>query len=209
MLLIRHIIIIGIIFASAIDSTADSKAYRNNKSTYEGIQDRQNSADRLRPRVYQTKNWIVREEIDQLDEADKVKQALAVYKKRKESTYKHQVWIYDKIIDQNDVYVDFITNDFNKDIVFSPNEDFVYYLEYSSDGEHKVYGVKIGTEETFFINTAEDFFIKTCEQNNTSYVITTKDGEIDSYHVFDLDGNKVQFIEKLEDIDDLKNVICY
>jgi len=110
---------------------------------------------------------------------------------------------------QNDVYVDFISNDFNKDIVFSPNEDFVYYLEYSSDGEHKVYGVKIGTEETFFINTAEDFFIKTCEQNNTSYVITTKDGEIDSYHVFDLDGNKVQFIEKLEDIDDLKNVICY
>jgi len=209
MLFIRHIIIIGIIFASSIILAADSKVYLKNKGIYAGIQDRTNAIDRLRPRVYQIKNWIVREEIDRVDEVDKVKQALAVYKRRKNPTYLHKVWIYDKIVDQNDVYVDFITNDFNRDIVFSPNEDFVYYLEYSPEGEYKLYGVRIGTEETFFINTAEDFFIKTCEQTDTSYVVLSKEGEIDSYHIFDLDGNKVQFIEKLENIDDLKSVICY
>lgn len=209
MLFIRYIIFIAMIFASSISLAAENKVYPKNKGIYAGIQGRANAIDRLRPRVYQIKNWIVREEIDMLDEASMVKQALSVYQNRNNPIYRHKVWIYDKIIDQNDVYVDFITNDFNKDIIFSPDEDFVYYLEYTPGGEHKLYGVRIGTEETFFINTAEDFFIKTCEQADTSYVVLSKEGEIDSYHIFNLDGNKVQFIEKLENIDDLKSVICY
>jgi len=154
-------------------------------------------------RVYRLKNYTVKEEVNVVDEA------LKVFERKSPPVYSKKVWIYDQVEDRSQAYVEFMTNEFNEDIVFSPGEEFVYYLEYTPEGEHRLYGIKIGTEEKFFINTAEDFFIETCEDKDTSYVIVAEDGQVDSYHVFDLEGSKVQFIEKLDNIEDLKNVICY
>ncbi len=167
-----------------------------------------NSPDRKSPRVYETNNWIVREEVD---EVEKVHDALKVFQSRKIPVYNRRVWIYDKVVDKNDVFVDFITNDFNKDIVFSPDENFVYYLAYTPQGQSNLYGLNLTTEKNFLINPAEQFSVQTCNGKKSFVVVSEKIGDhtYQSYHIFNLEGEKVNFIEKLNKIEDLENVVCY
>ena len=158
--------------------------------------------------VYETNNWLVREEID---EVEKVNDALKVFQSRKVPVYNRKVWIYNKIIDKNDVFMDFITNDFNKDITFSPNEDFVYYIAYTPEGQSNLYGLNLTTEKSFLINPAQEFSLQTCKGKNNFVVVSEKIGDhtYNSYHIFNLEGQKVNFIEKINKIEDLENVVCY
>ena len=58
-------------------------------------------------RIYETNKWVVREEID---EVEKVNDALKVFQSRKAQVYDRKVWIYNKVVDNNDVFVDFVTS---------------------------------------------------------------------------------------------------
>ena len=161
-------------------------------------------ADRAK-KEYKSKNYTIKEE------TDIVEQALSVFKKkgRPSSLYRKRIWIYATPEEENASFLSFMTNDQNQNIVFSPDEEFVYYIEISSSGRRRLKGVKIGSEEEFFINTADRFFIETCENKQTSYIITIDGGEIEGYYVYDLQGQPIALPNMPADVNDLKNVICY
>ncbi len=164
--------------------------------------DQASKAVKTSKKEYTSKYYKVKEE------TDTVEAALNVFKKKGKSSslYRKNFWLYNTLQDDNASYLSFTTNDQNAGIVFSPDEEFVYYIEITPDGERRLNGVKISTQEEFFINTADSFFIQTCAGGQTSYVIVTDDAS--TYHVFDLNGEAVALPDALSNIDDLKNVIC-
>ncbi|MCK5180160.1 MAG: hypothetical protein KAR32_11580, partial [Candidatus Omnitrophica bacterium] len=94
--------------------------------------------------------------------------------------------------------------------VFSPDEDFVYYVEISPDGRRRLKGVKVGSEEAFFVDAAvESFFIETCEDQGTSYLVVLDGSEVEGYYVYDLQGRLIVLPDMPADVNDLKHVICY
>ena len=155
---------------------------------------------------YKTKSYTVREE------TDIVERALNVFKKKGQSSslYKKKVWIYATPEEDNASYLSFMTNDQNEGVVFSPDEDFVYYVEISPDGRRRLKGVKVGSEETFFVDaTVESFFIETCEEQGTSYLVVLDGSEVEGYDVYDLRGQLVVLPDMPADVNYLKEFICY
>ena len=166
--------------------------------------DQARDAAQASKKEYRSKNYKVKEE------TDTVEAALNVFKNKGKSSslYTKKVWLYNTLQDDNASYLSFMTNDQNASIVFSPDEEFVYYIEMTPDGQRRLNGVRISTQEQFFINPASSFFIETCEGEQNSYVIVTDD-TASAYHVFDLNGTAVTLPDTLSDIGDLQNVICH
>lgn len=155
------------------------------------------------PNTYQTNRYTVKEKTEM------VKRALKVFRDRAETSpyYHKRYWLYDTLHEDNTSYLSFTTNDQNADLVFSPDEQFAYYLEVTPGGQSRLTGIKIDTKSKFFIQPAGDFYIETCDESQKSYVIVTEDAG--TYHVFDLNGKEVTIPDMPADINDLKNVICY
>jgi len=159
-------------------------------------------------RVYQLKNWKVKEEVNLAEEA------LKVYERKSGDVnlYNKEVWIYSSEDEANNVYVDFVTNKYNQDLIFSPDESYVYYMEYSPSGTQSVYGVNLSNEENFFVGVGNSFYTQTCGNDDTStnyVVITNNDQGQEQYSVYNLDGSQVPSIGTINSIDDLSEVICY
>ena len=155
---------------------------------------------------YKSKNYTVKEE------TDIVKRALDVFKKKSKpsSLYRKKIWLYATSQEDNASYLSFMTNDQNESIVFSPDEDFVYYFEIAPGGDRRLRGYKVGSDETFFVGTAADsFFIETCGETQASYLVVLDGKEIEGYHVYDLEGGAIHLPDMPADVNDLKNVICY
>lgn len=155
---------------------------------------------------YRTKRYTVKEE------TDIVEHALNVFRKKGQSSslYKKKVWIYATPEEDNTSYLSFITNDQNESIVFSPDEDFVYYVEISPDGRRRLKGIKVGSEEAFFVDAAvESFFIETCEDQETSYLVVLDGSEVEGYDVYDLQGRLIVLPDMPADVNYLKEFICY
>ncbi len=152
---------------------------------------------------YRSKHYKIKEE------TDAVSQALKVFKKKGEpsSLYKKKIWLYDVLEGGSKSYISFTTNEQNAGIVLSPEEDFVYYLEITPDGQRRITGINMGTQEEFFLDTPGSFYIETCVQSSISYVIVTDEAEV--YHVYNLSGESVTLPDTITDIDDLKDIICH
>ncbi|MBN1870414.1 MAG: hypothetical protein JW847_07575 [Candidatus Omnitrophica bacterium] len=155
---------------------------------------------------YNTKRYTVKEE------TDIVKRALDVFKRKSKSSslYKRRFWIYETLNEDNESYLSFMTNDQNAGIVFSPDEDFVYYVEISPDGRHRLRGFNVESQKRFPVNEDIDrFYIETCEDAGASYLVVLDSEEAGGYSVYDLDGESVVLPDMPADVNDLKNVICY
>ena len=155
---------------------------------------------------YKSKYYMVKEE------TDIVEKALNVFKKKGKpsSLYRKKVWIYDALEEDNASFLSFTTNDQNADIVFSPGEDFAYYLEISSDGTRRLKGVKVGSQAEFLVDaTVERFYIETCEDQTTSYLVVLDGEEAGGYYIYDLEGQSITLPDMPADVNDFKEVICY
>lgn len=155
---------------------------------------------------YKTKNYTIKEE------TDVVEQALQVFKKKSKpsSIYRKKVWIYDTLGEDNASFLSFTTNDQNSDIVFSPDEDFVYYVELSPNGRRRIAGVKVGSDKKFYVGASiGSFYIETCEEKETDYLVVLDDAEDGGYRVYDLEGQSVLLPDMPASVDDFKRAICY
>ena len=154
---------------------------------------------------YRTKNYTVKEEIDV------VRKALDVFKQKgRKVLYRKKVWIYTTPEEDNASFLSFMTNDQNQAIVFSPDEEFVYYVEISPSGGRRLTGVAVGSKKEFFISeTVESFFIETCEDRGTSYLVVLDGKEVEGYYIYDLQGRSIGLPDMPADVNDLKRVICY
>ncbi len=161
-------------------------------------------AQKEQNKEYKSKRYTVKEE------TDVVEKALNVFKNKGKSSslYRKNIWLYSTLEDDSASYISFTTNDQNTGIVFSPDEEFVYYIETTPDGERRLNGIRISTQEPFFNTTASGFFIETCEGGQNSYVIVTDDDPA-AYRVFSLEGESIVLPDAPADIDDLKNIICH
>jgi hypothetical protein len=155
---------------------------------------------------YRSKNYTVKEE------TDIVQKALDVFKKKSKpsSLYRKKIWLTTTLQEDNASYLSFMTNDQNENIIFSPDEDFVYYVEIGPDGERRLSGYNIVNDDVFPVRTAADsFYIETCEETRASYLVVLDGKEIEGYHVYDLEGKAIDLPDMPADVNDLKNVICY
>ena len=203
----RHFILIVFIFtAAAAWAAEDTTAVTDQLIMAEMAEDgqAQESTQGSSKKEYESKRYIVEEE------TDIVERALNVFKSKGKSSslYRKKVWLYNTLEDKDNVYISFTTNDQNAGIIFSPDEEFVYYLEMTPDGERRLNGIKIVGQEEFMISPAGNFFIETCAGRKKSYVIVTGD-DPKTYHVFDLNGEAVTVPDMPSDIDDLIDIICY
>jgi hypothetical protein len=151
---------------------------------------------------YPLKRYTVKEE------TDTVKRALDVFKKKKaqSSLYRKKFWIYSTQTGADNSYISFTTNDQNAGIVFSPDEEYVYYVETTPDGKRRLNGVRITTQDRFFVNQPGDFYIQTCGESSRSYVVVNNGAE--GYQVYNLDGGSVPIPDMPASINDLEGVIC-
>ena len=207
--LMRHFILIALVFTATLAwAEKDAPKIKDSLKAEDTVQKEQiqEAGKEGNTKEYTSQKYTVKEE------TDIVEQALNVFKKkgRPSSLYRKRVWISDTLDGENTSFLSFTTNDRNESIVFSPDEEFVYYVEISSGGRRRLKGVKIGSREEFFVDAAvERFFIETCEDQKTSYLVVLDGKKIEGYHVYDLQGRSIVLPDMPADVNDLKRVICY
>lgn len=205
----RHFILVIFIFgATTVWAAEDTPVAAHGPVMTDNAQDAQarDTGEHAGKKEYRSKYHTVKEE------TDTVKRALDVFKKKgkRSSLYKKRVWIHDTLQEDNASFLSFMTNDQNEGIVFSPDEDFVYYIEVTPGGRRSLKGLKIGSKEDFFVDEAVGrYFIETCEASKVSYLVVLDGKEVEGYHVYDLEGRPLVLPDMPADVNDLKNMICY
>ena len=93
-------------------------------------------------------------------------------------------------------------------VIFSPNEDFVYYRALTESGDTLIYGVNLHTEKTFLVEKGEEFTVINCNDNQ-SYIVVRHPGRRNYFTIHSLDGNKIKRIRYSGSIDDIGYSFCY
>jgi len=91
------------------------------------------------------KKWIVYEK------ADPVKEAIKVYKNKAETSRVREVWIVDRDGKIKSVVLEYEYNEGKDKLVFSSDEDFVYYFGLSDHGGNVIYGVNLLDGKEFLV----------------------------------------------------------
>jgi len=131
------------------------------------------------------KKWIVYEK------ADPVKEAIKVYKNKAETSRVREVWIVDRDGKIKSVVLEYEYNEGKDKLVFSSDEDFVYYFGLSDHGGNVIYGVNLLDGKEFLVaSNAVEFDVTTCPDDK-SYVIVQVEGEVLNYYVYTLNGNNL------------------
>ena len=205
----RHLILIMLVFtATAAWAEKDTPRIEGSLKAEDAVQKEQTREAGKEGNIkeYKSQKYTVKEE------TDIVERALSVFKDKGKpsSLYRKRIWISDTLDEENTSFLSFTTNDQNEGIVFSPDEEFVYYIEISPGGRRRLKGVKIGSQEEFFVNAiVGSFFIETCEDRKTSYLVVLDGKTTEGYHVYDLEGRSIVLPDMPADVNDLKKVICY
>ena len=128
-------------------------------------------------------NWQIKEE------TDTVNNALSVFKKKSEPLYKKKVWIFDRNGRQK-ILIEYTTDDDDTGLIFSPDEDFVFWVGRSWFGRPTVFGRKLAANKNFIVSGGNNFNLITCNNKQTYVVVKKpiKDGIY--YYIHDINGKK-------------------
>ena len=154
-----------------------------------------------RPAVYNLKQWIVEEK------ADPVKHALEVYKKKSESRYTRRVWLTGKVDGKKHLVAEFASRGNDDKILFSPDENFMYYLGLTPSGENMVYGVNLSSNKKFSLGSGENFRTVNCPDKN-SYIVVQSDGKSTVYQVYTTSGERKTILTDLKSPLDIEKKLC-
>lgn len=154
-----------------------------------------------KPAVYNLKQWIVEEN------TDPVKHALEVYKKKSEPLYTRRIWLTGKTDGKKHLIVEYAARGDDDKIIFSPNEDFMYYLGLAPSGQSIIYGVNLLSNEKFSLGAGEDFRMANCPDKN-SYVIVRPGGQGAVYQVYTINGERMQTLTDLNNPLDIEKNLC-
>lgn len=145
--------------------------------------------------------WIVSEE------SNPVKEALKVYK-NKGKVLSREMWLVNKKGDVKTVVLEYDYPESQDKIIFSPNEDYVYYLGIGDMGNTVVFGVNLYTGKEFSLSAAViDFTLTTCNDNK-SYVVVQTDGDVLNYYIYTLAGDNIDTVTYGGSLADLSKDMC-
>ena len=98
-----------------------------------------------------SKKWNVKKESGLLAEA------LSVYKEKQAPVYSQKVWISEKKDGEQSILIEYNSLQENSRIIFSPDDNYMYYIGLSDSGESTIYGIKLADQEEFVFNASDDF----------------------------------------------------
>ncbi|MFC1594452.1 hypothetical protein ACFL38_03905 [Candidatus Omnitrophota bacterium] len=154
--------------------------------------------------VHNLQKWDVK------TQADSVDAALAVFERKSQPRYNKQLWLVDKNDSTKTILVQYTTGRETDRILFSPNEDFLYYVGLSPAGISTVYGMNLVTSEEFMLDNGVDVDFFTCPNNQTQYIIVQKQGEQQAaYHIYNQSREKINVLSEGVNMDNLAHHICY
>lgn len=165
------------------------------------IMQKEASSAEDRPAVYQLKRWTVEEK------TDPVKQALEVYKAKAEPRYHKRIWITDRKDGKRRVSIEYVAREGGEKVLFSPDEDFMYYLGITPAGQNMVYGVNLLSNAKFPLGTADNFNTVNCP-GQKNYIVVQKGKERTVYHVYTQDGHSLRNLTNIQSPADLEKNLC-
>jgi hypothetical protein len=151
---------------------------------------------------YHLKKWDIATEVDPVQEA------LKVYKKKGEPLYQKRVWIIDKGNGTKNLLVEYVSSSSDSQVVFSPEEDFMYFLRTDDTGQNLIYGLELNTRRQFHIGTGKNFNLLTCP-NRMSYVILEQDEQGLKHFIYQLTGEQKRVLHGAMTQDEIKKQVCY
>jgi hypothetical protein len=154
--------------------------------------------------IYNLKRWCIQTEDSPLDEAIKV------FKNKAQPKYKRTILLINKKDNTQSVLIEYIPNQREDKVVFSPDENFMYFLDASSPETNIIYGINLTTNERFVVSSGVDFDILTCPSNKNSYIVVKKDAANQMlYYVYNLDRQQEKILTGAVSLEDIAKYICY
>ena len=154
-----------------------------------------------KPAVYNLKRWVVEEN------TDPVKHALEVYKKKSEPRYTRRIWLTGKTDGKKRLIVEYSARGDGDKVIFSANEDFMYYLGLAPGGQSIVYGVNLLSNKKFSLGSGENFRTVNCPDKK-SYVVVQPDGQGTIYQVYTIAGERMKTLTDLKSPLDIEKNLC-
>ncbi len=139
-----------------------------------------------------------------------VNKALHVFKSKSAGNYDKKVWIADNQDGSKRVLLKYATSDSGETVVFSPDDDFAFYVGSSGSGETEVFGVNLLSGSEFAVGSGDDFNIVACPAGETYVVIKGNSGK-PGYSIYTIKDQEADAIntEYTGSIDDIKRYVCY
>ena len=141
---------------------------------------------------------------------DPVDEALKVYKNKSGSVYQKEIVLINKEDETQTIIVEYNVEGGNDKILFSPDENFMFYAGLLPGGTNIIYGMNLSTNEEFTLDSGVDFDIFTCPNNNSSYIIVHQsDTEETIYQVYNFNREKLNVLTDSLTLDNMESYICY
>lgn len=159
------------------------------------------AGDSDRPSAYDLKKWIVEES------SDPVKHALEVYKKKSEPQYTRRIWATGRADGKKRLLVEYISGTENDKVIFSPDEDFMYYLGLAPGGQNIVYGINLLSNKKFSLGAGNNFQSVNCPDKQ-SYIVVQSGGQGAIYQVYSVAGQRMKTLTNLQSPMDIEKELC-
>jgi hypothetical protein len=154
-----------------------------------------------RPAVYDLKDLIVEED------ADPVRKALDVFKKRSKPKYKKRIWVTDKRNGERRMIVEYSSENVKDKIIFSQDENVMYYFGLTPGGTNFVYGIDLLSGDKHSFGRGDDFMTVDCPDRTSYFVVQTGKART-VYHVYTSSGKKTRTFTDLKSPLDIEKNLC-
>ena len=156
----------------------------------------------VRYQPYKSKKWTIE------SETSPVREALTVYEGKSQPLYKTTVYISQKGRAEPSLLFTYQSRDRDSEIIFSPDENFIYYIDTTDEGDHIIHGFQLKTSEDFLVGPGMSLDILDCPRHD--YFLVVEEDELDAHYViYNMKGNRINTFNKRESIEDLIPFICY
>jgi len=191
----------GILLPNYCESQPEIIAEDKEKQSEQLVTQALQTYEKKSPSRYALKKWHVKEE------DSPIQKALNVYKKRDKPSYLKKLWVVDKNDGTNSFVLEYQYGG-NDEIIFSPTEDFLYYIGLSAAGQDIIYGLNLSNRKQFVIQQGSDFDVISCA-NEEHYVVVHELGTNESHIIYQTDGKQVNSLNGAMNIDEIKKQVCF
>jgi len=139
--------------------------------------------------AYQLDRWQI------IEKTDPVREALKVYEKKSEPLYTRRFWIINKDDQNRKIVLEYTSHDLKERVIFTPEEDFVYYVNRIGEGPGVVTGMNLLTGKPFILAQSGSFYLSTCP-DRTTYVVVKDTAAPDTsrYLIYSKSGENVDTV---------------
>lgn len=188
----------------AQDNSAYLKDGKIVVETKQGLKKTLDYEEKSRYSSYNLKKWGIKEKLDPVAEA------LKIFKKKDEAFYNKKIYIFEKSSGKEQMLIEYIVDKNNDKVIFSPNEDFMFYIGLTDTGESIVYGVNLFSEQKFEVDSGNNLAMANCWSNKSYIIIKDNVSEDDIiYYIYNLKGKRLGVLSKSMIVGDLDDYICY